>query len=312
MNALLHAHGENTDVISGFLHDIFGNAAPFVEEVFVHSFLEALTLVPFLFLTYLLMELIEHKASDKTRTALARAGVLGPLFSALGALPQCGFSAAASNLFAARVITLGTLVGIFLSTSDEMLPILIAGEVDILNIVIIVVYKIVMAIIAGFLIDFVIRLFGKQKRELDIEVICDESGCNCQDGVFKSAISHTVSVAISCFAVILALNCILFFVGEEFVGAIIVDIPVLSHLICAVIGLVPNCAASVVLAELAVGGFISVGEMLAGLFSAAGVGLFVLFRMNKNLKENLVIVGLLLVFGVVFGFVADLLPFIAI
>lgn len=312
MNALLHSGGAHIDVVSEFLHDIFGNAAPFIEEVFVHSFLETLTLIPFLFLTYLLMEFIEHNASDKTRTAMARAGVFGPLFSALGALPQCGFSAAAANLYTARVITLGTLVGVFLSTSDEMLPILIAGEVDILNIVLIVAYKIVTAIIAGFAIDFVIRLIGAPKREIDIDVICDESGCNCQDGVFKSAINHTVSVALSCFVVILALNCVLFFAHEEFVSSIIVDIPVLSHLICAVIGLVPNCAASVVLAELAVGGFISVGEMLAGLFSAAGVGLFVLFRMNKSIKENLVVVGLLLLFGVVFGFVADLLPFIAI
>jgi hypothetical protein len=259
------------------------------------------------------MEFIEHKASDRVRSLLNSSGSFGPILGALvGAFPQCGFSAAAANLYTGRVITLGTLVAVFLSTSDEMLPILIAGEVDIVNVVSIVVYKIVAAVIAGFAVDLALRLFGREREEIDIDRMCDEDGCHCEEGVLHSALHHTVSVSLWCLGVILLLNTVVFFVGDDLIGGIIVDIPVLSHFICALIGLIPNCAASVALSRLAVDGFITVGEMIAGLSSAAGVGLFVLFKMNKKLSENLMIVALVVIFGVIFGVIADLLPFITI
>lgn len=313
MSALLHADHAAENVIAEFLGENLGSLGHFLYEVVLEGLWETLILVPFLFITYLVMELIEHKASDKVRATMTRAGSLGPLVGGvLGAAPQCGFSAAAANLYTGRVITLGTLVAVFLSTSDEMLPILVAGEVDIVNVVSIVVYKIVAAVIAGFAVDLALRLFGRGREEIDIDRMCDEDGCHCEEGVLRSALHHTVSVSLWCLGVILALNAVVFFVGDDLIGGIIVDIPVLSHLICALIGLIPNCAASVALSRLAVDGFITVGEMIAGLSSAAGVGLFVLFKMNKKLSENLMIVALVVIFGVIFGALADLLPFITI
>ena len=307
---LLHADHAADNVISEFLHTSLGTFGHFLDEVILHGLYETAILIPFLFLTYLLMEYIEHTASDKVRSVMTRAGTLGPLIGGLaGAAPQCGFSASAANLYTGRVITLGTLVAVFISTSDEMIPILVAGNIGIDKVLLIVVYKIVAAIIAGFAVDLVMRILGRSKGEINIDEICEEDGCHCEDGVLKSAIHHTVSVSLWCFGVIVLLNAVVFFVGEDLIGALIVDIPVLSHLICSLIGLVPNCAASVALSRLAIGGFITVGEMISGLSSAAGIGLFVLFKMNKKIRENLVIVAIIVGFGVLFGVVADLIPF---
>ncbi|MBR2930053.1 MAG: arsenic efflux protein [Clostridia bacterium] len=308
MNALLEAHGEHISLFSEHL----GELGHFLDEVVVHGLIEVLILIPFLYLTYLAMEFIEHKASDKTKAAMSKAGRLGPLVAApLGALPQCGFSTVASNLYTGRVITLGTLVAVFLSTSDEMIPILIAGNVNIATVLLIILYKIVVAIAAGFAIDLVLRLLGKKKSEINIDEICDEDGCHCEDGIFLSALHHTVSVGLWCLAVVLSLNALVYFVGTEVLAAAVIDVPVLSHLICALIGLIPNCAASVALSSLALEGIITSGEMIAGLFSAAGVGMFVLFRMNKHLKENLLVVGLVVAIGTLFGALADLIPWLS-
>ena len=307
--APLHAeHGAHAG-LSDLLAEHLGAFGAFLDEVVLHSILDVLNLLPFLFLTYFVMEIIEHKASDKLNSLLARAGVFSPAIgAALGALPQCGFSAAAANLYTGRVITVGTLLAVFLSTSDEMIPILLAGNVDAGKLVLIIVYKIAVAAIAGFAVDLILRLLGRSRTEISIDEICGEDGCHCEDGVLRSALHHTVSVSLWCFAVIFAVGCAVFFVGEETLGEIIPNIPVLSHLICALIGLIPNCAASVALASLASAGVISVGEMLAGLFAGAGIGVFVLFKMNKHPRENILVVLAVLVIGVIFGFVADLIP----
>ena len=310
-SALLHAEHSGHGGIFSFLTESLGEAGRFIDEVLIHGLGEALLLIPFLYLTYLLMEFIEHKASDKTRLLMSRAGKFGPLVGApLGALPQCGFSTVASNLYTAKIITLGTLVSVFLSTSDEMIPIMLAGNVDIVTILLIIVYKIVVGILAGLAIDLVLRLLRKDKREIDIDEICDEDGCHCERGIFLSALHHTVSVGIWCLIVILVLNALVFFVPTDILGAIIPDIPFVGHLICALIGLIPNCAASVALTELALEGIITSGQMIAGLFSSAGVGMFVLFKMNKHKKENFIIVALVLSIGVIFGFIADLIPWL--
>ncbi len=305
-------HGTHGGIFE-FLHESFGEFGVFLDEVVLHGLIEMLTIVPFLFLTYLLMEFIEHRASDKVSGFMQGAGVLGPLVGgALGALPQCGFSASASNLYTGRVITLGTLVAVFLSTSDEMLPIFLAGDVDILKVVLIIIYKIVVAIIVGFGVDFAMRLMRRDKGDINIDEICGEDGCHCERGILRSALHHTLSVSLWCLGIILLLNAVVYFVGEEVIGAIIIDVPVLSHLICAIVGLIPNCAASVALSRLALSGFISTGEMLSGLFSAAGVGMFVLFKMNKRVKENLMVVAIVVIAGVFFGLIADLLPWLSI
>lgn len=307
-----HSHHSHEGLFS-FLTERLGSFGAFVDEVIIHGLIEVLILLPFLYLTYLLMELIEHKASAKTREVMAKAGKLGPIAGApLGAIPQCGFSSVASNLYAGRVITMGTLVAVFLSTSDEMLPILLAGSVNVGTILLIILYKIVVAVLAGFAIDLVLHLMGRDIGEIDIDDLCDEDGCHCEKGIFLSALHHTVSVGLWCLAVIMGIGALIFFIGEESLAALVIDVPILSHLICAIIGLIPNCAASVALSSLALSGIITTGEMIAGLFSAAGVGMFVLFKMNKKQKENWLIVLLVVLIGAVFGAIADLLPFLAI
>ena len=311
---LLHAGEghESHSFIGEFLHKHLGGFGLFLEEVVFHGILDTLKLVIFLFLTYLLMEFIEHKASDSTRSLMQRAGSFGPLLGgALGGVPQCGFSAVASNLYTGRVITLGTLLAVFLSTSDEMLPIMLAGEVNIGKAMLIVVYKIIVGVLVGFGADLVLKLLHVKREEIDIDEICENDDCHCERGIFMSALHHTLTVSLFILAVTLGINSLVFFIGEEGLGAIMIDIPILSHLICALIGLIPNCASSVALTQLAVSGIISTGSMISGLLSGSGVGLLVLFRMNKRPRENFVILGILVLVGVVFGAVAELIPFLA-
>ena len=281
----------------------------FAEEVLLHGFLDTLNILPFLFLTYLLMEFIEHRAADKFFDFAKAAGKLGPLAgSALGLIPQCGISAAAASLYTGRVITMGTLIAVFLSTSDEMIPILFGGEVPPLTIFIILGYKFVVAAGIGFAIDAVRRLIKCREPEINIDEICERDNCHCERGILFSAVHHTLTITVFVFVITLAINTLVFFVGEETLGSLINKIPYLAHLVSAVIGLIPNCAASVMLSSLYVDGLISVGAMCAGLFSGAGVGMLVLFRINRHLKENLAALGIVTVVGFVFGIILDILP----
>ncbi len=294
--AFLHAHSEG----SGVLHVL--------ESVFLDGLLDTLKLVPFLFLTYLLMEFIEHRSADKTQRLVQRAGTLGPVIGgALGAVPQCGFSAAASNLYAGRVITVGTLVAVFLSTSDEMLPILLTGDIPVTTVLLILLYKALVGILVGFALDFALRLLNRNRDEINIDAICDEDNCHCERGILYSAIHHTLTISLFVLLVTFCINGLVLAVGEERLGNAVGALPVLSHIVAALVGLIPNCAASVVLSTLCAEGIISSGVMMAGLFSNAGVGLLVLFRVNKRLRENLLIVALLIIVGVVFGLLGDLI-----
>ena len=293
--ALLHAHGEG------------GGTLMVLEEIFLHGFLDTLKLLPFLFLTYLLMEYIEHKAGERVERFMKGAGKYSPLVGgALGAVPQCGFGAAASSLYAGRVISLGTLLSVFLSTSDEMLPILISGRIPVGTVLLILLYKAAVGAGVGLLVDLIMRLCHKEHGEINIDEICDNDNCHCERGIFYSALHHTLTVSLFVLIVTLLINTLVFFVGEDTLGEFMSSIPVISHIVAAVFGLIPNCAASVVLATLATEGIISVGTMLSGLFSAAGVGLLVLFRVNRHIKENLLVVGILVLVGAVFGLLGDL------
>ena len=292
---LLHTHGGAGDGLFDFLR-----------EVVLGGVLDTLKLIPFLFLTYLLMEYIEHRAEERAENFMSRAGALGPLIGGtLGAVPQCGFSAAAANLYAGRVITVGTLIAVFLSTSDEMLPILIAGSIPIGSVILIVLYKSAVGILVGFTVDAIARAMLKNKEKINIDAICDEDNCHCERGILHSAIHHTVTITLFVLLVTLAINSLVFFVGEDKLGAVMYDKPFVSHLIASVVGLIPNCAASVVLASLFSGGMITAGTMMAGLFSGAGVGLLVLFRVNRRVKDNLIIMLVLIGVGVAFGLLAD-------
>ena len=296
---LLHANGSE-------------GLVAFLDEVLWHGLLDTLKLIPFLFLTYLLMEFIEHKASGKTLGFIKKAGPLGPLPGSLvGAIPQCGFSAAAANLYTGRVITVGTLVAVFLSTSDEMLPILISGGFPATDILIILAYKVIVAIAVGFAVDGVLRLLGKKDEEINIDELCDADDCHCERGILHSALHHTATTGLFILLVTLLINSAIFFIGEDALASVMHDTPVISHAIAAVFGLIPNCAASVILSSLASNGIITAGTMMAGLFSGSGIGLLVLFRVNKNLKQNLAVTALLIVTGFVFGLLADFVPFLA-
>ena len=306
--ALLHADHSAHGGFAEFLADKLGTFGRFLDEVILHGFIDTLKLTLFLFLTYLLMEFIEHKASEKVKGAMTRAGSLGPLIGGVfGAVPQCGFSAAAANLYTGRVITLGTLIAVFLSTSDEMLPILIAGNMGIGKVLLIIAYKSAVGIVMGFIIDLALRLMRVERENINIDEICDADDCHCENGMLRSALHHTLSVSFFILAVTVILNTLLFFVGDDALSGTLFTLPVISHLLSALVGLIPNCASSVALTRLAMSGVISTGAMMSGLFAGAGVGLLILFKMNKRYKENVIIVAMLVVIGVVFGLLADLI-----
>ncbi len=294
---LLHAHTEGGSLFENIL-----------TEIFWHGLLDTLKIIPFLFLTYLLMEFIEHKAEDKAERFMKKAGPLAPAVGGiLGAVPQCGFSAAASGLYAGRVISFGTLLAVFLSTSDEMLPVLLGGDIPPLTVALIMLYKAGVGICIGLLADLFIRIFRRKEENINIDEICDKDNCHCEKGIFYSAFHHTITITLFILAVTLAINALVFFIGEENLGAVMYDKPFVGHLIAAVFGLIPNCAASVALATLCAEGLITVGTMMAGLFSGAGVGLLVLFRVNRHIGENLAFVAVLVTVGVGFGMLGDLI-----
>ena len=276
-------------------------------EILEHTLLDNVKLIPFLFLTYLVMEALEHKAGDKTNQMVKKAGRFGPIVGALvGALPQCGFSTAASNLYAGRVITLGTLMAIYLSTSDEMLPILLSENVAVTVILKLLAIKVIIGMVAGLAIDAI--LFGKKEEHEHIHEMCEEENCHCVKGILHSALVHTIHITLFILLISFVLNFVIHEVGEEALGQLLLNKPVVGPLVAGIVGLIPNCASSVVITQLYLGGALGLGAMMAGLLVNAGVGVLVLFRVNKNRKENLTIVALLYVIGVVAGILLDVLP----
>lgn len=268
------------------------------------TLLDTLKLLPFLFITYLIMEYIEHRTSEKSRLLMKKSGKWGPaLGGILGVLPQCGFSTAASNLYAGRVITLGTLLAVFLSTSDEMLPVLISEQAPISMILKILALKALIGICAGFLTDlFCRRRKGADREELRIEHMCDHQHCHCGEGNFlSSALSHTLQVFVFILAISFLLNLLIAFAGEDKLEALLTGREILGTLFAGLIGLIPNCASSVLLTRLYLSGMLGAGSMLAGLLAGSGVGLLVLYKVNDNLKENIRITLLLYFLGVVCG-----------
>lgn len=292
---LLHVHGEEAVGIPEF-----------VKEIFWHGILDTLNLIPFLFVTYLLMEYIEHKAKAKTEDFIRRSGGFAPIVGGLvGGLPQCGFSAVAANLYSARLISVGTLIAVFLATSDEMIPILISGRVGIGSIIAIVGYKILVAIVIGLVTDLILRRFKKEARAEEHH--CEDCHCHHDGGILKVSLVHTLKITIFVLLVNFAINALVYFVGEDTIGSVIYDRPVISHFVAAMLGLIPNCAASVALTTLATEGLITAGTMMAGLFSGAGIGLAVLLRENRPRKASFAIISALVIIGTIFGFLADVM-----
>lgn len=278
-------------------------------DILLDTVIDSVKLIPFLFLTYLVMEALEHSTGKKVQGVIRNAGKVGPLWGGLlGIVPQCGFSAAAASLYAGRVITVGTLVAIFLSTSDEMLPILLSESVSLGTIGRILATKVVIAIISGFVVEFIyVTLLKKKEKDMDIHVVCEEEHCSCEDGILKSAVKHTLTIFFYIFLISLLLNIVIGMVGEDNLSMLFSNVPVVGELIAALIGLIPNCASSVVITQLYIEGVIHSGAMMAGLLVNAGVGLLILYRLNRNWKENAAIISVLYGLGVFWGIVIELM-----
>ena len=306
--------------------------AHIIGHVLEHSIEDKQYLIQFLFVTYIAMEWLEKKAGDTAEEAVRRAGAAGPVVGALvGIVPQCGFSAAAATLWAGRVITLGTLFAVFLSTSDEMLPIFLAEQVAPMTILKIMGVKLMIGMVMGFVVDAAVRLARRDREKLRIHELCERDHCHCNDdceaceqqpelaydfehdeehehhheggSILRSALKHTVQVTVFIFIITLVLDGALELVGEDALAAFLGSNPVLSVLGSALVGLIPNCAASVVIAQLYVEGALGAGAMMAGLLVSAGVGLLVLFRTNRGLRQNLIVLAGLWATGAFWGLI---------
>lgn len=272
-------------------------------DVIYDTLIDGLRILPFLFLAYLAMECLEHWAGDRMQEIVRRSGKAGPIIGGfLGIFPQCGFSAAAANLYAGRVITLGTLLAVFLSTSDEMLPIMLSENAGIFLIAKILLTKVVFAVAVGFLADF---LFPG-KEEPQIGHFCEKHHCHCEKGIWRSAASHTWKIFLYIVVISLILNYVIAMIGEDRLAAVVSDRPVLGLFAAALVGMIPNCASSVVLTHLYLEGVLGAGPLLAGLLSGSGVGYLVLLRVNEDKKDNLRIFALLYGVGVAAGAVVEI------
>lgn len=281
-------------------------------DIITDTILDSIKILPFLFLSYLLIEYIEHKSSQKLQKALSTSGKYSKVAgSLLGILPQCGFSAVAANLFSGRLITIGTLISVFLSTSDELIPIMISHPEMTKDLVIILIFKLLIAIIAGSVIDGILNKKKKKESKYDehemhehIHEMCKD--CDCEHGILKSTIHHTLNIFFFLLIITFGINLIVEFIGEENFSKVILSGSILQPFVASIIGLIPNCAASVLLSTLYIDGSLSLGSIIAGLSTGAGVGSIILFKTNKNIKENLKILGLVYIIGAVCGIIIDI------
>ena len=273
---------------------------------FIHALSDSIKLLPFLFLTYLAMEFMQHKLAHKTETVVAKAGKWGPLFGGLlGVVPQCGFSASGASLYAGKLISMGTLIAIFLSTSDEMLPILLSNKIPLPQILSILGIKLVMAIVVGFAVDGMIH--PKENAHTG-EIVGFGIKCDCNHhNVWLSALRHTLEIFLFIFLINIVLEVGLSLSEGDWIQSLFMDRELMSVFLAGLVGLIPNCAASVALTTLYVEQVISFGAMMAGLLAGSGVGILVLFRLNRSWKYNMTIVGILYGVGVGFGLLLHIL-----
>ena len=273
-------------------------------DIILDTLIDGIKLLPFLFIVFFVLEYIEHKVSIKNKKIIEKSGNYGPFIGAiLGMFPQCGFSVAATNLFSARVITFGTLIAIYLSTSDEMLPILLSNGLPLTFILKIILIKVIIGMIAGFIIDYLL----KNKISLkSIHDICEEEHCDCKHSLIKSTIKHTLNIFSFIIITSFILNTLIFLIGEDNLGKLLLKGNIFAPLLASLIGLIPNCASSILLSELYLSSAISFGSMMAGLLTGSGVALLVLFKTNKNVKENIFILGSIYFIGSIVGLIINL------
>ncbi|MCH3987818.1 MAG: arsenic efflux protein [Lachnospiraceae bacterium] len=282
-------------------------------DALLDAAIDTVKLIPFLFITYLIMEALERKTSGHTTSLMSRVGRFGPIVGALvGIVPQCGFSAAASSLYAGGLISIGSLLSVFLSTSDEMLPIFISEQVAAPTILRILISKAVLGMLSGLLVDFLLRFTKyRSKTEKHVRDLCEEEHCGYEEeegSVLHSALVHTLHIVLFVFLITVALTIAVESLGEERVAGFLTGKPVIGTFLAALFGLIPNCASSVLITQLYLDGMLGAGQMMAGLLVGAGVGLLVLFRTNdRHPKENVKVALLLYCIGVFWGLLIELL-----
>ena len=279
-------------------------------DVIIDTLIDSIKILPFLFVSYLIIEFIEHKSSKKIEKVLSTSGKYSKVAgSLLGIIPQCGFSAVAANLFSSRVITMGTLVAVFLATSDEAIPIILTYPQKSKDLILILIIKFVIAVVFGTLVDLI---FKKAHTHITSEEVHEHAhdmckNCDCEHGILKSSLYHTLNIFIFLVLISLGINIIIELIGINTFEKFILSGSILQPFITSIIGLIPNCASSVLLSKLFASGSISLGAVISGLSTGAGVGSIILFKSNKNIKENLQILGVLYVVGVVCGILIDII-----
>lgn len=264
---------------------------------------DCLKMLPFLFVAFILIEALEHYSSDFTAKALAKVGKAGPVVGAVaGCVPQCGFSVMAANLYAGGIISVGTLLSVFIATSDEAILIIMSNPERIREVGVLLAAKVIIAVTAGYIIDIFFRNQIASVKERGN--LCKDCGCDEEDaGIWKPAWHHTIRIFIYLFIFTGILNLCIEVFGIEQLSKFLLGNTIFQPVIAAVIGLIPNCAASVILTQLYLNGAISFASVIAGLCTGAGVGLVVLFKMNRNRRENLKIVGVLFLVAVAAGMI---------
>ena len=276
-------------------------------DIILDTLIDGLKLLPFLWFAFFLIELLEHKFQKQSQSIIEKAGRLGPLLgSVLGCFPQCGFSVAATNLYVTRIISMGTLISIYLSTSDEMLPILLAHGEEVGLIFKILLIKFLIGMISGFIID----LMFHHRLRMNPHELCEGEHCHCEEGLFLSSVKHTIHTLFFIMVVSFFINLVMEYGGEDFLRTLFQSNSIFAPFLSSFIGLIPNCAASVVITELYLSGVIPVSSAIAGLLTGSGVAILVLFRTNKNLKENFTILLLIYLIGVFSGFILQFISYL--
>lgn len=276
-----------------------------LKDIIIDTGIDCLKMLPFLFAAFLILEALEHYSGEFTNKVLVRVGAAGPIFGALaGCVPQCGFSVMAANLFAGGVLSPGTLLSVFIATSDEAVLILMGNPGRGREIFFLLSVKVAIAVMAGYLTD----MFWKPRPEhpKHLEDLCHDCGCHDHHGIIRPALNHTVKIVIYLFLFSAALNLLTETIGIEKLSSFFLGDTIFQPLIAALIGLIPNCAASVILTQLFLDGVISFASVIAGLCTGAGVGLIVLFKMNSDKKENVKIIVLLYLTAAASGIILSL------
>lgn len=275
-----------------------------MKDIIIDTLIDTLKLVPFLFIAFLLIELFEHKFSKRSIKVVESSGKYGPILgSILGIIPQCGFSVMATNLYVTRLITLGTLISIYLSTSDEMLPILISEKAEFSLIIKILLIKLFIGMLVGFIIDKIFKV-KKEKKNYDI---CEEEHCHCKESIIISSLKHTLNIVVFILLINFILNICFNYLGQDYLSKILLKDSFFGPFISSLIGLIPNCGASVMLTELYINNAINFGSLISGLLTGSGIAIMILFKTNKHFLENIKVIGILYIVGVLSGIIIELI-----